>query len=284
MEPASAASASMAIALTPARAALIAGIFIGLLVAGLVVDVALLARWSARPVNWRLKAHRLSGRPWGRGEIGLLLLLLLGAMAVTGGITRGLGRSTAIMLQAVVLHGLAIGYAVTVMRRRGWSPRRAFGMRRVVLKADVVAGLVVYLAALPLAATYGAVGRYLLRRAGMTVDRQPLIDLFLVEQGVGGRLVLVVLAVVLAPLAEEMLFRGMGQVALSRAMGMPAAILIVAAVFAALHGHVPSMPALFVLGIAFSLGYVYTGSLTTALTTHIVFNAVNLAMVFLMRA
>jgi membrane protease YdiL (CAAX protease family) len=90
-------------------------------------------------------------------------------------------------------------------------------------------------------------------------------------------------AVVVAPISEELLFRGFLQPALGRWTGRWLAIVLGAAFFAVAHMDLYAMPALLVLGIA--LGYVYdrTRSLAAPVALHMAFNGITLLSVFAFR-
>lgn len=104
------------------------------------------------------------------------------------------------------------------------------------------------------------------------------------DGGFGVKVGLTLVAVLVAPFTEEIVFRGFLQTAIRRSGVIQSRwgiILSVAALFALVHGNVAyqALPGLFVLGIG--LGYVYerTGSLWTSIIIHAIFNALNVAMV-----
>ena len=82
---------------------------------------------------------------------------------------------------------------------------------------------------------------------------------------------LLLLAIVAAPLCEEFIFRGLVFTGLRRAMGVPPAMLISAALFAIMHPPRAMLPA-FVLGLCSALAYARTGSLLAAVLAHAIFN------------
>ena len=93
-----------------------------------------------------------------------------------------------------------------------------------------------------------------------------------------GVLSLVVAAsVIVAPMAEEVFFRGLVQSMFRRYLGGPwPAILVSAGIFAAAHASLyRDWPALFVLGVALGYNYERTGRLTSCMIAHAIFNAVN---------
>jgi hypothetical protein len=88
------------------------------------------------------------------------------------------------------------------------------------------------------------------------------------------------LAVFLAPLAEEVLFRGIVMVSLAKRLGAGGAITLTSFLFAMMHGHVPSVVPLFVLSVALSLAYICTESLLVPIVMHSVFNLVSVTWLF----
>lgn len=90
-------------------------------------------------------------------------------------------------------------------------------------------------------------------------------------------------AIVMAPLIEEIVFRGLLQTSLVRVMNghrWPA-LVIASAVFSVIHWWVVpwhNLIVLFVLGLTFGYLYERTGSLLPPILAHAVFNAANIAM------
>ena len=85
---------------------------------------------------------------------------------------------------------------------------------------------------------------------------------------------------VLSPLVEEVLFRRL-IFGVFRPLGAWTALIITSLIFAAAHGFLYGLPALFGLGAVFQLQYLYTGNLKTSIATHMAFNIVSLTLVFL---
>lgn len=94
---------------------------------------------------------------------------------------------------------------------------------------------------------------------------------------------IIVSAVLIGPLFEEIVFRGVLQTSLMRLMHGRRwlALLLSATVFSAIHAWVVPIQALaplFVLGLVFGYLYERTGSLLTPIVAHSVFNATNIAI------
>jgi membrane protease YdiL (CAAX protease family) len=81
------------------------------------------------------------------------------------------------------------------------------------------------------------------------------------------------MAVIVAPVAEEMIFRGYFYGVIRRYGGRIPAILISSLLFAAIHVHLPSFPGLFLLAVTLCFLYERTGSLWSNITMHAAFNA-----------
>ncbi|MBS3734294.1 MAG: CPBP family intramembrane metalloprotease [Phycisphaerae bacterium] len=98
------------------------------------------------------------------------------------------------------------------------------------------------------------------------------------ELGPAWHVLIVVSVIGLAPLAEELFFRGLVQSMLRRYTGRPWAALIgTSACFASVHVATPHhVPALFALGIALGYNYERTGRLIAPIGIHTLFNAVTI--------
>lgn len=91
----------------------------------------------------------------------------------------------------------------------------------------------------------------------------------------GGAALLAFLAVGMAPLFEELFFRGFLFRGLARSWGWPLGALVSGAAFGAIHLQLTVFFPLFVLGVALAWVYQKTGSLWTSITLHAVFNGIS---------
>jgi membrane protease YdiL (CAAX protease family) len=92
------------------------------------------------------------------------------------------------------------------------------------------------------------------------------------------QILLFVAVAIIAPLLEELLFRGLLQKSLSHKMPVWAAIAISALVFGAMHMDFYAMPPLVMMGAIFGVIYHLTGSLRVTILLHVVNNAAALAL------
>ena len=95
------------------------------------------------------------------------------------------------------------------------------------------------------------------------------------------RMTLIVVTIVLAPIAEEMLFRGI-LYPMIKQLGFPRlAWWGVSALFAAIHFSLAIFPPLLVLALLLTLLYERTNNLLAPIVTHSLFNAANFALFYL---
>lgn len=99
----------------------------------------------------------------------------------------------------------------------------------------------------------------------------------------GDTTVVLVAFVVVAPVAEELFFRGVVYNAWLRERGPRVALFGSAALFAAIHTSLFSLVPIFALGVALALVYRSTRSLAAAMAMHAGFNAISVALTLLAR-
>jgi len=178
-----------------------------------------------------------------------------------------------IVLQAVLT--LAALYLV-VIRLRGlaWSdlglvtPPEGWLMR----------GLLLALVTVP---AVGLVNLLVSALQGAPIENPQIETLAPVGLSLGNFLLLLLLAGLLVPLAEELAFRGLLQGWLRERYGPGAGILLSALIFAAVHGIPMLMPALLLVGLLLGWLYERSGSLWPAVAMHGAFNAIMTTLLYL---
>jgi len=106
------------------------------------------------------------------------------------------------------------------------------------------------------------------------------------------RILVFIVTVVIAPVLEEMIFRGLFQTVIrslleTRSLELEGrhhawvAIFISSGLFSVVHGNIPHWPALFLLGVCLGYAYEKSGSLFRPIFIHAFFNAVTVILVLL---
>lgn len=85
-------------------------------------------------------------------------------------------------------------------------------------------------------------------------------------------------AVIIAPITEEVLFRGILYGATKKYSGGIFALLSSSLLFAIVHAHATNLFPLFIIGVLLALVYEYSGSLIASISMHALFNLLNVIM------
>ena len=109
----------------------------------------------------------------------------------------------------------------------------------------------------------------------------PLLELVLKSNEVGPLLFLLFTTVVLAPVFEELVFRGVLLPVLVSKVGKISGVLLSALIFALAHLSVGELPPLFVLGIGLGLMRLSSGRLFPCALMHSLWNGVTFASLLL---
>ena len=113
--------------------------------------------------------------------------------------------------------------------------------------------------------------------AGGSMEPQEVVRFLQDAESPRDRIAVMAMAVVVAPVAEELIFRGYLYPVAKRYAGAFLSIVVTSVLFALLHGHAASVPALTALAVCLALAYEKTGSLLVPMIMHAVFNAVSIA-------
>ncbi|MCK5849584.1 MAG: CPBP family intramembrane metalloprotease [Kiritimatiellae bacterium] len=266
-----------------------------LLIVAIITDVFLLCTGRVRTLSNPKLINKLKTRQWSLPDSGLLIITSLWCytviIAACSTILRlesssHLLKILSIFLTTSALPLVQILIIVYLSRRAEFPLADSFGIRPGLLWLSIKQGLVIYLAALPVVIFYSMLYIATIEYLGYpTKESQEIIKTILDPSlSLGGQIYLVIVAVALAPLVEEMVFRGVLIPALLKKVRLSLAISVVSLLFAAIHFHVPSLVPLFLIATAFSLGYLYSGSIIVPIVMHATFNLINLAAIFILKS
>ena len=108
----------------------------------------------------------------------------------------------------------------------------------------------------------------------------------MVESSMGARIVTALVAVITAPLVEELVYRGMLYSALERAAGKATSVVMVSMLFAGVHflqyeNNIGVILVITILSFVLTLARAYTGSLVPPFIIHLVFNGIQGILIIL---
>ena len=262
---------------------------------GLLCDVYLFVRFTRldrRQHHWQSTFFRIGAPTWG---IEALILVIAAVVPIW----YGLGTLAAMLACAARLdpdHSLAVLLCSELLVRGGavfafgWYLHRrridwteTFGLQPRRCHSAAAWGAVFYLAMVPPLWIIGAASTLVLRLVGVEQIPQPLAEKLVSSNSSALVALLAGFAIVVAPLFEELFFRGFAYPVLKQRLGVAAALMTVSVVFALIHCHLPSMAPLFALSFGLGVAYEVTGSLLAPITMHALFNAANVAMLLYVR-
>lgn len=156
-----------------------------------------------------------------------------------------------------------------------WSEGLGFGKKKFVLSA--LLALVAVVMVLPLALLLQFASVALMEKFGWTPQSEAAVEL-LTNATSSSQIYLGIFAVVLAPVAEEFIFRGMLFPFIKQNGFRKSAWIGVSLVFALIHGDAGIFLPLFLLALALTWLYETTDSLLAPIFAHALFNAANLVL------
>lgn len=202
--------------------------------------------------------------------LGGAFVLLVSAAAI--GKAAGLEGDAATVLGGAAMQLGMLGGALLAPVSRG-AHSNATGPVRVVL-----AGVVTFLASFPLIVLTALLAEKLAEAAGLPPQQQDSVRMIARMESKSLIAAMIVLAAGLAPLTEEVVFRGGAFRFLRTRIPRWAALLAPAVFFAALHVNwktlagLQSAAPLVVLAVLFSLAYERTGHIGVPIVAHALFN------------
>jgi membrane protease YdiL (CAAX protease family) len=232
------------------------------------------------PWTWRdvLLALLVAGAP-------IVALSVLGTLASAGRASSHPTPTTGFALVSIILTLAVDGWFVLwawffSLRKYGLS-WRSFGYRGYeqagywgVAAAFILGGLFV---------TYvlSGLSDYIYRRVVGPVPDQNVVSIF--PHVAPGLVLFVILAVVIAPVLEETVFRGFVFQGLAHSWGPLAGALVSAFVFALIHEQLSVLFPIFVLGLLLAGAFYWTKSIYTNIAFHALFNGMGVAVWWFLR-
>ena len=267
-------------------------IFFIIFMVGISADIVIIGSIIRGRVNWGLGQQRLKDRPWSVYD-GIHLLAVIGtmlaALVLIGQITNLCGivpeksaEPVLLLIETLLIQG---GTLITIeyLRRRNHATlTTGFLTKPHSTRKNLTLGLFFYLAIIPPVAISALLSNELLQFFNIPVESQEILKgLSDPSSPFWLRSYLILMAVVFAPLLEELTFRGIALPLTAKHASPILSVIAVSVLFAFIHGHLPAFIPLFLVAVGFSSAYIYTGSILVPITMHALFNGVNLIVFFL---
>ena len=233
----------------------------------------------------------LSQKPWRIEAViqlvaGVFACLCVGVTAI--GLLRQAGVTAfkssdsfaSVLLATLSFQGAAWILIYVFLKQNEVNWRVAFGFRNANLNKSLLLSAGVLVLALPVILGLEHFSALVLGKMGWPAEDQRAVDLIVNAKSWWLRGYLAFFAIVLAPVAEEFIFRGV-LFPFIRQLGWPKlAWFGVSFLFASIHANAPALVPLFVLALVFTWLYKKTDCLLAPIAAHSLFNTVNLVILF----
>lgn len=229
----------------------------------------------------------LSEKPW-RGEVvlafcaALLASLCLASIAASllhGGRVAGFQNPDDfgfLLFGTLGVQGVAWIFILFFLKLHEVNWRAAFGLHNADLNKSLRLAAGVLLLALPVVWLLQCFSVAALAKLGVPPENQRAVEMLLAAKSTWARAYFALFAIVIAPVAEEFIFRGMLYPFIKQ-LGLPrTAIFGVSAIFAGIHFDAGTFVPLFALALVLTWLYEKTDCLLAPIAAHSLFNTVNL--------
>lgn len=210
----------------------------------------------------------------------LLSTYTLGAFG--GLLAGGLEDWKAMFLTSLFSTGGSLGTVVFVLIVAKVSFARGlkgFGLHFRTIPKDLVHAFLTLAAVWPLVMAMMSLTILVMKHFDQSfeVPQHEALEVITESPSVALQVLMVALAVLVAPLVEELMFRGLFQSMIRSYLGRPwVAIAITSALFATIHTNQEHWPALFILALGLGYSYEKSGSLLRPIFMHAMFNGVTI--------
>jgi membrane protease YdiL (CAAX protease family) len=233
----------------------------------------------------------LSEKPWKPERAALLLLgmfvgisffTMLGAVAQHYHGEKSMDEDSPlyVLLVTLSIHGSVLVATGLVLWWYRINPGQAFGFSTPGRTRAVLTGALAAVLFLPAGWLLQGVSEKVMDLLHRKAVPQEAIEMLQKTQTPDSRAYLIVFAVLIAPVAEEIFFRGVLYPAIKQAGWPRAAWWGTATLFAAIHGSLPIFLPLLALGLALVWLYELTDNLLAPIAAHGVFNGINVLMFY----
>lgn len=257
---------------------------------GAATALALVGYWMMRRYRpefaWNHEGQVLS-RPYAAPDLLLLAglgLFFIFSLEPSGGGEEAQTASSGTGMILGMIFNLFVCAALLLYlhRLRGLNPAELFGLQHLHWRTLIMIVLVFAVITLISVNLVSALTMSWLKDVWPETKPQELVQAFQSSGGIGFKLLVAVATVVVAPLAEETLFRGFVYGVLKRYTDAPFAAISSSLMFAIIHMHVGSLLPLCMLAVLFCVAYEISGCLLVPMCLHAIFNAASLiGMLFL---
>ncbi len=222
---------------------------------------------------------------WKEWDVVVVFLTFLVVANILGVLVGHTGTETMLMANNIA-ELLAVCLVLKLVKLRGQAPHDAFGLHLRGSRRHIAAGLAVSLALLPAFVAGSFLWRLLLVRFygdGFDLSQELVVKLAQTPS-LSLMFQIIIAAVLVAPVAEELFFRGFLYGVLRRRVRPVVAMAAVGVLFGVFHSPLAAVVPMCVLGCFLCYIYENTARLTVPIAIHFLFNLGQVALIIALRS
>ncbi len=227
-----------------------------------------------------LPEHRWEAEPLLRFVAGVCFCLSIGSLAASAVLPAAAyatqeGKFFLFVTNSIVLHGGTLLLVAAVLRQHNLGWCAAFGFRLAGLPRTIGFALAGVLVALPVALVLQQLSAYGMKSVSVEPEVQVVVQTLQQTQTLQQKVFFAFVAILGAPVVEEILFRGILYPAIKQRGWPRLALWGTSLVFALTHANTATFLPLTFLAMVLVFLYERTGNLLAPIATHSLFNAAN---------
>ena len=226
-------------------------------------------------MNLNHKISILESRSWKISSIAIIMTIIL--MFICFSFLIPIKDSITFQMLSFCLFGLIISTLILWINYK--KEKLSFGLSIENLKCVIWTPLI-YLITIILLLFVGLLNQYLLTNFfDIEIKPQDILERFKELENSFEISIFVIGSAVIAPIYEELLFRGIIFPTLIQKTNFTIALVLSSLLFAVLHFHLSALLPLFVLSIILSITYLYTSTIWASISLHALFNLISIIAV-----
>jgi membrane protease YdiL (CAAX protease family) len=226
-------------------------------------------------MNLNHKISILESRSWKISSIAIIMTIIL--MFICFSFLIPIKDSITFQMLSFCLFGLIISTLILWINYK--KEKLSFGLSIENLKYVIWTPLI-YLITIILLLFVGLLNQYLLTNFfDIEIKPQDILEKFKELENSFEISIFVIGSAVIAPIYEELLFRGIIFPTLIQKTNFTIALVLSSLIFAVLHFHLSALLPLFVLSIILSITYLYTSTIWASISLHALFNLISIIAV-----
>ncbi len=234
--------------------------------------------------NWSGIILRVSCRPWSWIDLSAIVTAIAGLSF--GYVLLARQKFSAedfapIAISMALTHGTVLLCVFVIAAVKRVRLRSLFGGGSHRFFRDIGTGAIGYVSMVVIVCPAMIATGLLLKLLHREPEPQQILALFAIQKSVFAKIYFSVWTVLIAPVAEEMLFRGILLPLILRVVSPAFAIGAVSLCFAALHGDATAFLPLVAVSVSLCIAFLATESLVVSITMHAFFNSVTTAVLLL---